>query len=125
MEQVNTYVKPSQIHGLGLFASEDIKEGERIIHGNPDYSFVEEWVRYKKTEKIKSFTLARGYCMINHSEEPNTHREGKDLHIIASRDIQKGEEITEDYYKLGDDHNPFETHNNLEEFLWRCKEGIV
>lgn len=102
----NTYVKPSKIHGLGLFASVDIRKGEEIIHGDPDYSnHIPEWMQYQKREKVPSFNLKYGYCMINHSEEPNTER-GKARAIIASHDIKAHTEILEDYRNLPDNENP-------------------
>lgn len=110
-EKPNTYVKPSLIHGLGLFASCDIKQGEEIIHGEPDYSnHTLEWMKYQREAKIPSWNLAMGFCMINHSEQPNTIR-GKEDRVLASLDIKAGSEITEDYTKLPDNHNPFTAFN--------------
>jgi SET domain-containing protein len=87
MEQINTFVKPSPIHGLGLFAKVEIKKGDQIIHGGSDFSYIDEWIAYAKKWKEASFAHNNGYCMVNHAEEPNTVRD-KDFHIIASKDIR-------------------------------------
>lgn len=103
----NTYIKPSQIHGLGVFASRAIMKGESIFQGKADYkNYIGEWVRYNKTGKV-SEGFTNGWCMINHSDHPNSCR-GTEFHsILANRNIFKGEEITEDYFKLPSGENPF------------------
>lgn len=103
----NSYIKPSKVHGLGLFASRDIRKGERIIHGGPNWSFQKEWIEYTKTAKERSLNFHDKYCMVNHSEAPNIIRKGKNLNMIACVDIKEGEEILEDYNKLPDEQNPF------------------
>jgi len=105
--------KKSDLDGYGVFASEDIKQGE-IIESCPvvvvpytewnhikhsklvDYIF--EW-----TPEIKSrMAYPLGYAMIyNHSYSPNA-KTAKDIenslmNYIAVRDIPKGEEITHNY----------------------------
>lgn len=121
MSSANSFIKPSKIHGLGLFAKRDIIKGDRIIQGLADFSYDKEWVPYVKKFKTKSFCYNNGYCMLNHSTEPNTKRGPEpELGIIASRDICNGEEITEDYYKLSPDHNPF-TSLNIEELVFQAK----
>ncbi len=117
-ELINTFIKPSKIHGLGLFAQRDIKKGEGVVQGYADFNFHKEWVDYAKKWKLKSFAHNNGYCMINHSEDFNTVR-NKDFEIIASRNIVTGEEITEDYNALSDNDNPF--INTLEEFIYHSK----
>lgn len=114
----NTFIKPSKIHGLGLFAKCDIKKGQRIIQGLADFGYYDEWITYVKKWKLTSFAHNNGYCMVNHSEEPNTKR-GSNSEIIAAKDILSGEEVTEDYYALPDNENPF--INSFEEFLYRLK----
>ena len=64
--------------------------------------------------------LHKGYCLVNHSESPNTKRGGEEnLEVFSTTDIQEGEEITENYYALPDNHNPF--YNNLEEMIFHCQ----
>jgi len=115
----NTYIKPSSIHGLGLFAKIDILKGEEIIQGKIDWSFYNEWIEYKKTNKTRSFAFHNGYCLINHCENANVKR-GKKMEIIAKRKIMKGEEITEDYYALPEKENPFLVFN-LEKLIFESQ----
>lgn len=107
MRVENTFVKPSPIHGVGLFAMHNIKCGEEIIHGWVDMNKnIDEWIQYNKTEKHRSFSLLTGGCCINHSDYPNSNRE-KYPRVFATTDIKEGEEITEDYNLLPDEDNPF------------------
>lgn len=116
MKDFNTHIKPSKIHGLGLFATYDIAIGEEIIQGFADFNnYQDEWIRYVKKWKVKSFAFNEGFCMVNHSDSPNTVR-GNDRRIIACRNILIGDEITEDYNKLPDEENPF--INPWQEQLW-------
>lgn len=102
--RVQTIVAPSNIEGLGLFAAERI----------PKDTLVWEWddtIDYR-TEHPTAVELDIGWkwgaiCevpgddarYINHSASPNTRVEwGEDYdRLIAVRDIQAGEEITESY----------------------------
>lgn len=120
-EIANTFIKPSTIHGLGLFAMVDIPKGEEIIQGAADFSYTDEWIKYTKTQKVKSFSYHKGYCMINHSKRPNTAR-GNEFSIIAAKRIPAGEEITEDYYALPDEQNPFTEANKI--FLAVCSARL-
>ena len=114
--EANTFIKPSPIHGLGLFAVADILKGEVIIQGKANMNeFKAEWIHYNKKEKSPSVNFQYGFCMMNHSDAPNTHRD-TEMIISASRDIKKGEEITEDYNKLPDTDNPFYLMRVIEEF---------
>ncbi len=56
MNKPNTYIKPSKIHGLGLFAREDIKIITEIIQGEVDFDIDrKEWIKYNKKHKKKVF----------------------------------------------------------------------
>jgi SET domain-containing protein len=122
VKQVNEYceVRQSSIHGRGVFASDNIPEGTRIIQyvgekidkeesnrrglalfedsqktgGAAVYIFDlnEEWDLDGNTED----NYAR---LINHSCEPNAEmiNEDDELWLYALRDISKGEEISFDY----------------------------
>lgn len=74
-------VKPSKIHGNGLFATKDFKAGELICPGR---------INGKRT-------LAGRYT--NHSTNANVVPEkvGDDINAVALRDIYKGEELLVDY----------------------------
>ena len=115
----NTFVKPSKIHGLGLFANKDILKGERIRQGGANFDYRKEWIEYVKRRKVRSFTFNNGYCMVNHSDSPNTKRSGK-MKIIATANIRRGAEITEDYNILPEKENPM-NGISLEEMIYRAQ----
>jgi SET domain-containing protein len=110
---VKTTLGQSKIHGIGVIAITDIKEGERLFETPNGYTerrwFTETMLNALKPE-IKAIILDRtmnGFtdkspneqadmqCFMNHSKEPNSNGH------IATKDIQKGEEVTEDYSKMG------------------------
>lgn len=115
-EEVNKTVlatiAPSPIHGVGVFAVQDIAKGtEMRLRWSPLGLL---WVALSQVKpEVKKIILQRwppakeGYpflhphedanlpSFINHSEEPNYSQE-KDC---ALKDIKAGEEITEDYGK--------------------------
>ena len=117
----NIVVKKSKLHGKGLFAKKDLKEGTKVIE------YVGKKVTKKQSDKIATkqlkkagenkklgqvyiFTLNKKYDvdgnysynvarLANHSCDPNCDTDiikGK-IYIMALRDIKKGEEITYDY----------------------------
>jgi histone-lysine N-methyltransferase MLL2/histone-lysine N-methyltransferase MLL3 len=107
----NTYVKESNVQGLGLFATYDIKKNDLVI----DYRlFPRDWkkVRYvdlsaEQIEKNWYVMLDDEECLtsdkwskfsyINHSREPNCDWVLSIHKIIANRDIKKDEELFIDY----------------------------
>ncbi|MDP3881956.1 MAG: SET domain-containing protein [Nanoarchaeota archaeon] len=111
MFHVKTSVKPSPIHGLGLFADQNIKKGEIIYEPDPALDLLltqDEFNQLPPTErshishygyfdkKLKKWHLAHDdirFC--NHKKASNlTLKDGK---LIAKKDIKKGEELTQDY----------------------------
>lgn len=106
---VKTYLDKSKIHGLGVFAGEFIHKGTKI------WRFVEGFDRCyspkqfaKLPKQARDFLKSYAYRVdgeilftvdhdhyINHSDDPNTYL--KSGYAIASRDIRKGVEITNDY----------------------------
>ena len=94
-----TYVAPSGIHGLGLFAAKKIDKNCVIgwLKGKPstrDGSYV-LWLNDEE-----GFEVSCNLRYINHSNQPNACYYN-DLSVVALRDIEPGEEITHDY---GDAH---------------------
>ena len=106
---VKTYLDKSPIHGIGVFAGEDIRKGRKI------WVFAEGYDRFyspkqfaKLPKQARAFLNSYGYRVdgevlftvdndrhINHSEEPNTYL--RDGYVLARVDIKKGTEITNDY----------------------------
>jgi len=75
-------IKPSKLHGLGMFATRDFKAGEFICPGRIDG---------KRTPAGR---------FINHSATPNTttiKKENGDLVAMSLEDISKGQEILINY----------------------------
>ena len=106
---VKTYVDRSPIHGLGVFAAEFIRKGTKIwrfVEGFDRAYSPKEFARLPKA--ARDFLKDYGYRVdgeilftvdndhyINHSDAPNTYL--KSGYAIASCNIRKGEEITNDY----------------------------
>jgi hypothetical protein len=106
---VKTYLDKSAIHGLGVFAGEVIRKGTKV------WRFVDGFDRaYSPTQFAKLPKPARDYIWnygyrvdgeilltsdhdhhMNHSDNANTHWHNG--HIVATRTIRKGEEITNNY----------------------------
>ncbi|MEP7031037.1 MAG: SET domain-containing protein [Pseudolabrys sp.] len=106
---VKTYLDRSRIHGIGVFAGETIRKNQKI------WRFVYGFDRFftrkrlaKLPKQAKEHLKLHGYqwkneillsmdndTFMNHSEDPNTYfRNG---FVLASRNIPKGSEITNDY----------------------------
>lgn len=107
-------IKPSKIHGRGLFATCDILEGTLL--GVLDGQVI-PWDRYDEiraqvgecspvlffewnclsetTLLVRPFRTK--YSFINHSRTPNLTLVRNPLRIMATKPIKKGEEFTLDY----------------------------
>lgn len=133
----------SPIHGNGVFATEAIRKGERIVrykgkvrtHEEVDEAYGDE----DENGHTFLFTLNDEYVIdanidgnvarwINHSCKPNCesvieeHPKGKahkdKVFIEAARDIKPGEELTYNYGIVLD-----EPHTAKVKKLWACKCG--
>ena len=92
-------VGDSKIEGKGVFATKKLKKGDVVglLH-----NIIELGNKYDFTELGK---------MHNHSDDPNCHNElvnGKQRFLVASRDIDEGEELTTDYRLQPDLEQPSE-----------------
>ena len=106
-------IKKSKIDKNGLYASQDIKKGTRIIEykGKIITSKQSEVnPKYDNSKAIYLFNINKKYDLdgdfkfntarlINHSCDPNCEVLGKGLKIwiYAMRDIKRGEELSYDY----------------------------
>lgn len=111
MFKVKIKIKQSSIHNLGIFADEDIMKGREvyIIEPNLDLYLTEEefkMIPIESQDYIKHFGYLDKNLNIyhlsyddirfcNHSAKSNI--ELKKNTLIAKRNIQKGEELTQDY----------------------------
>ena len=116
----STYVmiKPSPLHGIGVFAIRDIPKGTKNIFSQG----VGEWIKVSKQEvdalPQHSKDLIENHCLfdedhyfipdygfklvdlviyLNHSESPNVISLNEGEQFEAIRDIASGEELLVDY----------------------------
>jgi uncharacterized protein len=110
---VRTYVAPSEIHGMGVFAAEPLREGTQVWVFNPviDQEITAEQLA-ALPDAVRDIALSRSFVgendrtilsrdnavFLNHSECPNISSGTNGS--IALRDIAEGEELTEDYRLL-------------------------
>ena len=136
MLTVKTKISPSSIHGIGLFADQFIPKGSEIWRFTQgfDQKFTKEQVLafpellqiyiYKYSWRSNKSKL---YCFssdngkyFNHSDTPNCLSEYRDdeeeVVTVALRDIQIGEEITDDYSSFED----ASSEDNVLDFI--CKK---
>ncbi len=106
---VKTYLGPSQIHGIGVFADEFIPRGTKIWRFVEGFDRVYSAKKFAKLPKpARDYIKRYGYradgeilftvdhdCHVNHSDHPDTYL--KNGYVIARCDIARGEEITNDY----------------------------
>jgi SET domain-containing protein len=118
-------VRNSPVHGKGVFAARDIKEGARIIEYKGEIITAREADRRESLKPADDFhtfffSLESGKIIdggkkgnnarwINHSCEPNCEAREDDgrVFIYALRDIKEGEELNYDYGLILDQrHTP-------------------
>ena len=117
---MKTYLAPSTIEGIGLFAGQDIQKGTITWKFAPgfDLSFSKEEVgdmpplTQQFTKKYSVLSMVSGKYVLcnddarftNHSASPNLESvivEGEIEKIArANREIEKGEELTIDYRSI-------------------------
>jgi len=112
MMLVRTSVAPSKIHGLGLFADEDIKAGTEVWRFDPSFDHsISENLLASYPEVTRDYLRHYGYArpgtsdlgldadhgrFMNHAENPNLESRPPEA-LFAKREIKKGEEITMNY----------------------------
>ncbi len=131
MPHENVYVRlgPSEIHGVGVFATQDIPRGT-LVFGDDDEPIARVPVRSVRRLQTESRHLYEDFCVLqgneylcppsfnlltaswylNHSEKPNVRCVG-DLIFVAARRIRKGEELTADYRTYSADPLPWLRRN--------------
>ncbi|MEY2526837.1 MAG: uncharacterized protein QOE73_1608 [Verrucomicrobiota bacterium] len=103
-------VRPSGIHGRGVYATQSIREGARIIEYTGKRMSWDEAPNDPDNPHTFNFGLENGQVInpeidgnearwINHSCDPNCEAIEEDdrIFIYAMRDIQPGEELFYDY----------------------------
>ena len=121
----STYVmiQPSPIHGIGVFAIQNIPKGTKNIFSEG----VGEWIKITKAEvealPLHSRALVENHCLfdedhyfvpdygfklidlviyLNHSDTPNVVSVNEGEYFEALRDIKSGEELFVDYGTIVD-----------------------
>lgn len=110
---VRTYIAPSPVHGVGVFALRDIKKGEKLytdivprLYNLPVKYFtflfpeVKKYLMSRWPQVVNGsafgFPDTRIQAFLNHSYEPNYDAQA-DKALV---DIKAGEEVFEDYRKI-------------------------
>ncbi|HEY0626901.1 MAG TPA: SET domain-containing protein [Allosphingosinicella sp.] len=113
MMLIPTYVAPSKIEGVGVFAAEDVSEGaqiwelapslDRLIHKDevaglppPLQDFVERYSYPYPHDPDQLIVEIDNGRFMNHSEHPNTRFDDPDAGFTR-RAIKAGEELTCNY----------------------------
>lgn len=116
---VDTYLAPSKIEGIGLFAQKPIPKGTKIWEFTPGFDLelspeevdhLAECSRerilnyaYFNAQKMRHILCSDDARFMNHSEDPNVmdvgfdNGNGNEGEAFAARDIAPDEELTEDY----------------------------
>lgn len=127
-ELQHTYaiLKPSPLHGIGVFAIRDIPKGCKNIFSTPNYKD-DEYIAVPKSviKKLPKHVIAliKNFCLydeenyfipekgfkkldlviyLNHSKKPNLRSINDGDFFEAIRDIKVGEELLVDYGALVD-----------------------
>jgi len=122
---VKTFLAPSRIHGIGLFAAERIPAGTVIWKMSPiidiELSLADldrlAGPSRAQVDKYTYMDLVRGKRVLcgddarffNHDDDPNCHDfpDAEGGTTVAARDIEEGEELTCDYALLDAEHVPY------------------
>lgn len=98
-------IKPSKIHGLGLFAKKNIAKGYVLGPAMIDRSIATQYSNnladnYDNVSPDDNWVQVIGTRFLNHSFQPNVKFEIQDniLETIAIKNISVGEEITVNYH---------------------------
>jgi uncharacterized protein len=117
-------VKPSSVQGLGLFATELIPKGTKIWQFSPGLDLEVEPVDFAQLhQKEQQYITSYGFLskktgkyhlsfdnvkFINHAQEANVASDQSsnevEYPLVATTDIQLGEEVLQDYGDFEADH---------------------
>lgn len=115
---INLELKPSKVHGLGLFTHESIKRGTAVYRHDSKLDIILTATMFVRLDqRDQAFILHYGGIdkrlrryrlpydnlrFLNHSDSPNVDYDEATDQIIALRDISPGEEILQDYHDFED-----------------------
>lgn len=91
-KSASVFLRPSLVHGTGLFVSRDIRRGEKIARA---------MIRMRGEDSLDRYELTKAARYTNHSQEPTARlaKEGHEIYLAALQDISAGDEIFVDYRK--------------------------
>ena len=106
-------IKESNIQGLGLFATEDIKEGHDFGTSHITNAMFENghirtplggFINHSEKPNCK---LVKPIPRLKRTDFPNVFKNGVCLRLVAIRDIKKDEELTTKYtlYEFGEKYD--------------------
>lgn len=125
MLTVPTYLAHSEVHGIGLFAGQDIAKGDVVWKLNPyldvtytkkkfllicetlDPVAVRHFLSSCYVRGGKCFYITDNARFINHSEADYNVSIVEDTTEVATKAIRKGEEILENYFLCYDQNDFF------------------
>lgn len=111
--EFSAVLKPSPIHGVGVFATHDIPKGTRVFGEQTNYRWykldnlpfeLRKYCQLLKEDEVRGperFDRMEIDWYLNHSNDPNV-AEIKEDYWIAVRDIKAGEELLIDYNQLNE-----------------------
>jgi len=122
INEQRTYLAPSDIHGVGVFACADIKEGEKLfkfpvgelkkfscdflIENGANEDILNHLKKfYFSSENLfyLNYDFSLPHCMyINHSEDGNVNLDNEEPRYKTNRFIKKDEELSMNYKKFLD-----------------------
>jgi hypothetical protein len=96
---VRTEVRPSAIHGQGLFAAQSIRKGQDVWRFEPRVDQISAVAsgHFSWRTEYGYVTPGDDAKFINHSKTPNLWTMPGMAPVCAARDIEAGEELTESY----------------------------
>lgn len=139
MLTIKTKVSKSKIHGIGLFADQDIYAGTVIWQFNKSYcerysvsnfmracqnlsyESIIDLIHYSYIKDGVIFHILDDAKFINHSEDSNIKFVGWEEEV-ATHDIAKGEEILENYFL---NYDPVDFFANPQLFECPSKEELL
>lgn len=131
---VPSYLAPSGVHGIGVYAAVPIKAGSKVWEFNPvvDFKYGSRWLKrlsrespdvvdyfclYSYKRNNQYYYVTDNARFINHSAESANIGFLENNEEIALRDIDVGEELLEDYFLCYDADDCFVLEmNNID---WR------
>jgi SET domain-containing protein len=122
-QEIYVALKPSPLHGIGVFAIRDIPKGCRRIFSKHAGEYIKLPIRDVENLPEHSRNLVETYCLyddhhyyvpeygfkimdmviyLNHSSTPNVHSINDGEYFEAIRDINAGEELLVNYGSIVD-----------------------